>query len=123
MKRLLAVTSLALGLVLFGSAGAAEVEHYDGKPSRNMEEAPSNMAEYNRKLEEILAKEQLTVAEMERIRQLTYTLEKALARINSELTDVAATLQQVHLNFEHQEREAVNRHGREYLEGTRLLTD
>lgn len=123
MKRLLAVTSLALGLIMLGPAGAAEVEHYEGKSSRNMEEALSNLAEYNRKLERILDKENLEPADMERIHQLTYTLEKALARINSELTDVAATLEQVHLNSERQEREAVNRHGRKYLEGTRLLTD
>lgn len=123
MKRLLAVTSLALGLAVPGLSGAAEVDHYEGEPSRNMEEALSNLTEYNRKLEKILEKEELTAADMERVHQLTYTLEKALARINSELTDVAATLEQVHLNSERQEREAVTRHGGKYLEGTRLLTD
>lgn len=123
MKRLLAITSLALGLTVPALTGAAEVDHYEGKPSANMEEALANLAEYNRKLQKILEQEELSPADMERVHQLTYTLEKALARINSELTDVAATLEQLHLNSERQDREAVTRHGRKYLEGTRLLTD
>lgn len=123
MKRILAVAAITAGLSVPGLASAAEVDHYEGKPSNNLDEALVNLAEYNRKLEEILEQEQLDPGDMERIHQLTYTLEKALARINTEVADLAATLERLHLSSEGQERDAVTEHGNKYLEGTRRLID
>lgn len=123
MKRILAVAAIAAGLAIPGLVSAGEVDHYEGKSSRNLDEALANLAEYNRKLEEILEQEQLDPGDMERIHQLTYTLEKALARINTEVSDLAGTLEQLHLSSERQERNAVTEHGAEYLQGTRKLTD
>lgn len=123
MQRILAVAAITAALSVTGPVSAAEVDHYEGKPSKNLDEALVNLAEYNRKLEEILEQEEIGPGDMERIHQLTYTLEKALARINTEVADLAATLEQLHLSSEARERDAVTEHGNEYLEGTRRLID
>lgn len=122
MQRMLAVAAITVTLSVPGLVSAAEVDHYEGKPSKNLDEALVNLAEYNRKLEEILGQEEISPGDMERIHQLTYTLEKALARINTEVADLAATLEQLHLSSESRERDAVREHGAGYLEGARKLT-
>jgi DNA repair exonuclease SbcCD ATPase subunit len=107
----------AFGVASFaGPATAHEVDHYEAKPSETLEQAVENFTEYNQRLAEIMAKDELTGDDMERIHQLTYTLEVALAKINEEMAALPETLERLHLSSEaHNETEARGA-GKTYLE-------
>ncbi|RUO20825.1 hypothetical protein CWE08_06910 [Aliidiomarina iranensis] len=95
-------------------------QHYEGEEAASFEEALANFAEYNEKLEQILAGE-LEAADMAEIHQLTYTLENALERINLELAQLAETLEVVHLGSERMEYEGVREAAMQYLETARKI--
>ncbi len=88
--------------------------HFKGKPSPTLEEAFDNLASYNRKLETLLAGE-LTPQVMAEIHQTTYTLENALKKIESEVDDLAETLEEVHLASESNDTATTSNKGRVYL--------
>lgn len=104
---ILAATCLAF-VALPTSAGADErVQHYEAKPSKTLEQAVKNFSEYNAMLAEVLEKDKLTASDLERIHELTYTLEVALAKINKNMSALPATLERLHLASEkHNEAEA-----------------
>ncbi|WP_404363313.1 DUF6746 family protein [Marinobacter sp.] len=119
MRNIISGICLVSGLLL-SSGLAAEVRHYKGEPSETLGQAFANLAEYNEKLEALLGSAPGPAA-MAEVHQLTYTLENALGRISTELDDLAATLEEVHLASEHAAPETVLSQGREYLETSRKL--
>lgn len=124
MKLTAIVAAAALGLaVVSGPATADEVDHYRAKPSETLEEAVKNFSEYNRKLAEVLNKDELTVDELERIHQLTYTLEVALAKINEEMAALPATLERLHLASEAHNAAEARGVGKVYLEIGQTVVD
>ncbi len=48
----------------------------------------------------LVAKDQLSAEELFEVHQLTYTLENALQKIQTEMTDIAAVLEEVYLASE-----------------------
>ena len=106
--------ALAFGLAT--SATAGEVDHYAPKKSETLAEAVANFAEYNGLLAEVLAKDELTGADMERVHELTYTLEVALAKINEHFSDLPVTLESLHLASEARNAAKVRGVGEVYLE-------
>jgi len=122
-KPLLAIILTTAGLSLAATATAAEVEHYQGKEAKTLEQAVTNLRDYNQRLEALLEKEDLTAAELEKVHQLTYTLENALKRINTELGSIAGNLETVHLASERRETETVRSKGRIYLQQVDTLID
>jgi len=112
---LVAVGILALGGALAVTAQEA-VDHYEAKPSETLEEAVANFSEYNGLLADVLAKEELTGSDMERVHELTYTLEVALAKINATMEDLPATLESLHLASEAHNPAEVRGVGGAYLE-------
>ncbi|ROU01101.1 DUF6746 family protein [Histidinibacterium lentulum] len=97
LKYLLPAT---LAAALAGPLAADEIDHYAAEPSETFAEAVANFNDYNARVSAILEKDDLTVADMEEIHQYTYTLEIALAKINETLTELPATLEEVHLASE-----------------------
>ena len=86
MKHSVKILTTAMAIVLGGltQAKAEEgVSHYEALPSETLAEAVENFVTYNDKVQEVLSRETLSVADMEEIHQFTYTLEIALA-INQE---------------------------------------
>src|SRR5690606_21127756 len=76
----------------------------------------------NGQLEAILAKDELGPEDTAKIHELTYTLENALARIESEVEALEETLEEVHVASERYEVETVRTQGRKYLDNAAKLT-
>lgn len=111
----------ALSFTLPGFASPDErPAHFKGEPSTTLEEAFGNLASYNRKLETLLAGE-LTPQAMAEIHQITYTLENALQKIESEVDDLAETLEEVHVASEHNDTVTTREKGKVYLEVSKRL--
>lgn len=87
-------------VALVAPAFADEVRHYDAKGSDTFAEAVENFNDYNALMAEVLATEPLTVNEMERVHELTYTIEVALAKMLETLGALPETLEEVHLASE-----------------------
>ena len=117
MKNLtfLLATVITLGLAPLTWA-EERPEHFEGKPAETLEQAVANLSEYNAKLAGLLAQEKLSPADLNKVHQLTYTLENALARINDEFDDLADTLETVHIASERADAETVKAQGRIYLD-------
>lgn len=116
-KSLVLVAVVAMYSVVpmtFASGPGEKISHYKGKPSETLSEAVRNFAEYNAKLE-ILLKGKVDDNAMADVHELTYTLENALGKMNEETAKLAATLEALHQASEKHDREAVLRHGNQYL--------
>ncbi len=115
-KPMATIALVAASLLFIVPATASKVDHYEGKESKTLEQAVANLREYNQHLQQLVAKEQLSADEMEQVHQLTYTLEDALKRINSELGSIAGNLETVHQASERRETDTVREAGRKYLD-------
>ena len=112
-----------LALSLSATAVADErPDHYKGERSDTLEQAMANLVDYNGQLEAILAKDELGPEDTAKIHELTYTLENALARIESEVEALEETLEEVHVASERYEVETVRTQGRKYLDNAAKLT-
>ncbi|SNX58988.1 hypothetical protein SAMN06296273_0450 [Nitrosomonas ureae] len=122
MKRPVFLTAsiLILGFSTFASA-SERPDHFKGKSANTLKEAVINFSEHNAKLEEILTKENLTPEELYNVHQLTYTLEKALKKINEEFVELAETLEKVHVASETADAETAKNQGLRYLETARQV--
>lgn len=118
-RPLLLATALGLSLTAFASDDDRP-DHFKGKPATTLEEAYENLASYNKKLEKLLQGELSPVA-MAEIHQLTYTLENAVKRISSEVSDLADTLEEVHLATERNDTDVAREKGKAYLELARKI--
>lgn len=96
-------------------------DHYKGEPSETLEQAVKHFSEYNAKLEAALASENLDLAKLDEIHQLTYTLENALNKIKADLGELSDTLEAVHKSSEHGDAETAKREGANYLRVSRTL--
>lgn len=120
--------SLALLLALGGTVAAEEMSpkgrpHFEGKQAESFAEALQNFETANEQLEEYLDDGSPAPADLAHIHELTYTLENALKVIRSELSDLAITLEEVHLASERGDTEIVVEAGRKYLSVTEQFDD
>lgn len=114
-----------LGIVLLPVTHADDErpEHFKGEPAETLEQALANFREYNDKLAEVLARDELTAKDLYEVHQLTYTLENALERIRDEYEGLAETLEEVHIASEHNDNETVKSRGQAYLDAADKLVD
>jgi hypothetical protein len=116
-----------LSVALLGCCAAVafaqtdRVEHFKGLPAETLEQAVENFSVYNGRLQEVLDKGTLTAEDLATVHELTYTLENALAKIDTELTTLAETLEEVHLASEAADIGRVETAGQAYLSGARVL--
>ncbi len=122
MPNSIRLTALAAALCLGFAAGAQEqrISHYSGEPADSMPQALANLAEYNARLQALLAEDEV---DLHTVHELTYTLENALQRLQADLTDAAEALEEVHLASEAADAEKVKARGEDYLEVTRPLVE
>lgn len=90
-------------------------EHYQGAESATLAEAFSYLEVYNDGLAKLLAKDDLTASDLNRIHQMTYTMENAVAKLRDELEAAAASLEELHLASERVDADAAREHGGAYL--------
>jgi len=119
--RLLATMLVAAPLAASAATADERVEHYAAKPSETIEAAVKNFSEYNKRLVAILEKDKLTQADMEKVHELTYTLEVALAKINEEMSSIVPTLEEVHLSSEEYNEAKLRGVAEVYLEVARTV--
>lgn len=116
--------ALAGAALLFASpVFASEVDHYEPEKSETLEEAVTHLRDYKQRLQKLLDKDELSAADMEKVHQLTYTLENALKRINTELGGIAGDLETVHLASERREADTVRSRGSAFLEQVDTLIE
>tara|TARA_R110002020_G_scaffold183275_2_gene379453 strand:- start:1120 stop:1428 length:309 start_codon:yes stop_codon:yes gene_type:complete len=72
---------------------SSRIDHYKPKASETLEQAVENLSEYNSKLADILAKDELSADDMHNVHELSYTLEEALKKIHTDLAEVADVLE------------------------------
>lgn len=122
MQKRVAAAVIAAGLVAGGPALAEDgrAQHYEAKPAPNLAMAVQNLRDYNRKLEQQLSQE-MTPENMNRIHQLSYTLENALQRLDRDLENIANVLEGMHLASERMNASAVTGNGEVYLENMQLI--
>ncbi|HZJ95244.1 MAG TPA: DUF6746 family protein [Thiopseudomonas sp.] len=122
MKNLVkgAVLAVSMSVAAVALADDDRPDHYKGLASPDLQTAVANFSEYNTLLEQELSGE-LTNANLEKIHQLTYTLEVALEKIEDELDDLADVLEKVHLASENYDFEATKKYAPAYLETARKV--
>ncbi|HBZ30747.1 MAG TPA: hypothetical protein DEO56_09165 [Nitrosomonas nitrosa] len=96
-------------------------DHFKGKPSETLEQAVANFSEYNGKLADLLAKDALSLQDLHQVHELTYTLENALEKLNAELTELANTLEAVHVASENGDAKTTKEQGARYLDTARKV--
>ena len=90
------------------------VDHFKGLQAESLSEAFAHVTEYNQRLQELLDGE-LTAEAIFQVHELTYTLENALERLETELEAWAEQLEELHLASEKFDAEAVKAEGDAYL--------
>ncbi len=120
IKLMLTATAIMLGCLTQAEAEEG-VSHYEALPSETLVDAVENFVTYNDKVQEVLAREDLSVADMEDIHNLTYTLEIALAKINEELGALPVVLEEVHLASESDNPAHLRAVAKAYLEQAEVL--
>ena len=113
------VGTLAIGMPAFAEE---RPDHFKPQPSPTLEAALANLSEFNPQLAALLEKDTLSAQDLNQVHQLTYTLENALERLDSERARVAELLEEVHVASERADSNTVKASGRAYLEGTAPLT-
>jgi len=122
--RLPAVAAIfALGLAALPAHASDEVEHYEAKSSESLGEALETLAEFNAKVEQVMARDTLSVQDMEEVHEYTYTMEDAVARIASDMEAIAVVLEEVHQASEGDDPDALRAAAGAYLEKTAPLTE
>ena len=119
---LILTTAMAVSLVGVTAAAAEEgVDHYAPEPSETLSEAVENFVTYNNRMAAVLARDPLTVTDMEEVHRLTYTIEVALAKINEELGALPPVLEEVHLASEGDNPARLRGAAEVYLERAEVL--
>jgi len=119
MIRTVTTLALAAGLAAAPALPALageDVDHYAAETPETLGEAVASFSEYNERLSGVLAKDELSTADLERIHELTYTLEEALAMINERMGALPATLERLHKASEAHDVAASREAGAAYLE-------
>lgn len=122
MKVVHYLAAMALSFSLMNISYADPVEHFQGKDAESLAQAVSNFNKGNQRLEKLLSQDTLSSADIAAIHELTYTLENALAKINTDLDQLAVTLEEVHLGSEDNDADRVKTEGDKYLAITNDLS-
>lgn len=112
----------ALLMLISSSAIAVDVDHFKGKASPDLKSALCNLKEFDKKLAAATTGDKLTPTQMAEVHQLTYTLEVAVQRLQSELVVVAEELEKAHKGSEVMANDKVKKGAQAYLARTKLLT-
>lgn len=117
------LTTLLISSIAFSGITMAD-ENYNHFPSLDapdLKTALCNLKNYNLKLTVITDKTELTAIDMVKVHELTYTLENALQKLQSDLTAMAADLEEVHQASEKLAPDTLKRHSEKYVAQSNLL--
>lgn len=94
---------------------AEKAKHFAAKPAPDVNTALCNLEKYNAILGDITAGKTLDPVSMNKVHELTYTLENALARLNATLEATAVALEEVHLASERMDQAVVKAESQKYF--------
>ena len=123
LKSLAAAAALGLAATALAASDDSEMQHYNMVESETLEAALTNFVDYNAKVRDVLAREDLSVADMEEIHEYTYTIEAALAKINEEMGALPETLEALHLASEDHDEAEVRSLAETYFETAGALAE
>ena len=120
MKKLI---TFAFVCTMFSSlVGATEVNHFKGAASPDLKSALCNLQNFDKKMAKLVGKKKMEMEDLAEIHELTYTLEVAVQKVQSELNVVAEELEKAHKGSEVLAEAKVKKAAQEYLDRTKLLT-
>ncbi len=122
---LLTLTLAGAGVFFTGALTQAsdDVNHFTGKASGSLEQAFVNLKEHNRVIVDIAAKESLTALDAHTVHETTYTLEKALEKLKSELEATQVSLELLHKASEKNATGDIKALAETYLKDVKRFTD
>lgn len=126
MHKLLTILTLLMVAVFIGSVAHASDErpdHFKGKTVETIEQAKTNITEYNRQMAKILAADKVSVKDMLQIHKITYTLENALQHIDEQIEKLQEELEEIHLASERNDSKTIRRVAPGYLSTSKQLFD
>lgn len=115
------LTIISASATFSAIADNKKIQHFPALESPTVESAFCNLQTYNKKLEAILNKEEITTLDMVKVHELTYTLENALSKLNETLEQTAVSLEEVHLGSEDLKDDVIKQQGRVYMDGIQAL--
>lgn len=117
------VKAACISALLVTSAANADDDnnHFPSLKAPDLKTALCNLQSYNKKLSDITSKTQLTTVDMVKVHELTYTLENAILRMQKDLINIAANLEEVHLASERLDQKAIAEFGSQYFKDTQIL--
>ena len=115
------IIALSLSAAGWAQTTGERPAHSKGEPAETLQQAVTNLSEYNGKLQALLAKDELTAMDLHEVHMLTYTLENALEKIQADLVEAAEVLEEVHVASETGQPEVAQAKGQIYLQATQAL--
>ena len=100
-----------------------KAKHFAAKPAPDVNTALCHLEKYNAILSDVAAGKTLDAVAMNKIHELTYTLENALARLNTTLAATAIALEEVHLASERMDQDVVKAESQKYFVLLASLTE
>ena len=118
MKLKLFLGAIAFVVLTSTSFADEDYDHFPALAAPDVATALCNIKTYNEKLVAITNKDEMSAEDMVKVHELTYTLENALARLQTTLGDMAVVLEEVHKASERLDSGIINESGKTYLAGT-----
>ena len=117
-------SALLFCLITFASTAVADerYNHFPSLEASDLKTALCNLKSYNGKLSAITSKDKLSAVDMVKVHELTYTLENALQKMQSDLALMAVDLEEVHLASEKLDQDALKQYQEKYFAKSNLLT-
>ena len=109
-KNILVAPCLDLSFTSFASDNK-KYSHFLAKKSSDAATALCNIINYNKVLTQLTQKEEMSVEDMVKIHELTYTLENVLGKLSEDLAKAVVDLEDVHLASEKLDTDAIKKHG------------
>lgn len=98
-----------------------DYDHFASLEAPNTSVAVCNLNSFNKKLQAIVEKSELSAEDMVKVHELTYTLENAVQRLQQDLVDIAVDLEKTHKASEALKQDEVKMAGSAYLDELNLL--
>lgn len=123
MKMIATLLFALAAMALMPATAQDRPDHFKGNHPETLGQALEYFSEYNARLADLLAQEELDIYDLVAIHELTYTLENSLEKIRSDLAELAGTLEALHVATETADYEGSRTHGQAYLDKARILRE
>lgn len=121
MKKTLPVVTFCFSLLAPSLYAEERYNHFPALDAPDLPTAVCHLSRYNKKLTNIVNADDISVEDLVKVHELTYTLENALMKVQESLQVAAADLESVHLASESIDYNTVKLSGLTYLKALEHL--